>query len=47
MKIHKWFSFLACMFLLGACSDDDKALGEQGVIVKTAKRLVAHLQNKM
>lgn len=35
MKIHKWFSFLACMFLLGACSDDDKALGEQGVIVET------------
>ncbi len=37
MKQHyKWFSLLViCALLFGACSDDDKDFGEQGVIIET------------
>lgn len=35
MKHYKWFSLLIiCLFLFGACSDDDKDFGEQGVLIE-------------
>ncbi|MBK5720960.1 arabinan endo-1,5-alpha-L-arabinosidase [Dysgonomonas sp. Marseille-P4677] len=40
MKYYKWLCLLiCCTLLLGACNDDDKDFGEQGVIIETPKIL--------